>query len=452
MLLLSMALALTGQGARAQDRPAGEPPFPSVPTLVFPAFSRSGANARSDDAKEFRAAALRDLKASGAFHLLNPSGAAAGTQASAPTFWRVAGADLMFRVVSHSMVRGKLLVEGECINLATGAVILKKSFLGQTAVVDRMAHRMVDFLVGRVTGTPGDADSTIVFARATAAGVKEIFGVDRDGRNQRQLTAFGSLTIHPALAADGRLAFVTYKGGPPQIWGQLQPRGPFALLYPKEGQAGMALSDPAWSPDGQRLAFVQESRQGLADIQVLDLRSGKVARLTEGHTSKGPCWNPAGTAIAYISDRDGTPQVFVSALDGKARRLTGDPAPKGCLAWNGKGDRIAYSAVVEGRSAVFTVTPAGTDPRQAWSSPAPIVSLCWAPDGRSLLLGQQAGSASRLRIATLDGRIQDPGVSLDGGEFPQWVQNPAPAEVRTAQGLFPRYPVPGLLGGATMQR
>ena len=447
---IALALSFTALGAQAQDRAAVARPSRALPTLTFPALSLSGPDARSDDAREFHATALRDLKDSGAFQLLNPGRPAAGSGASAFTFSPVPGTDLMLRFVSHSLARGKLLIEGECINVATGAVIVKKSFLGQTAAVDRMAHRMVDFLVGKVTGTPGVADSSLVFARDTAPGIKEIFEMDRDGRNQRQLTAFGSLTLHPAVSSDGKLAFVTYKGGPPQIWGQVQPKGPYQLLYPKDGRAGMALSGLTWSPDGQRLGFVQGSPKGLADILCLELRSSRVAQLTQGgHTTKSPSWSPDGTTIAYLYDRDGAPQVFLMASDGShVRRLTSDPSAKACVSWGVKGDRIAYSALSEGQSDLYTLAPDGTGRQMVLSTPEPVESLCWAPDGRSLLLGSLAGKDSHLRIVGLDGTIQALGGSRDGRQFPQWIQNPAPAVAATPGPSSP-YPVPALLGAAT---
>ncbi len=265
-------------------------------------------------------------------------------------------------------------------------------------------------------------------------------------------TAYGSLTLHPAVASDGKLAFVTYKGGPPQIWGQIQPKGPCQLMYPKDGQAGMELSDLAWSPDGQRLGLVQGSRKGLKDILVLDLRSGRVAQLTQaGHTSWSPSWSPDGTAIAYLSDRDGAPQVYLMASDGnQVRRLTTDPAPKVGVTWSAKGDRIAYSARAAGQSELYTLAPDGTGRQRVLSTPEPVDSLCWAPDGRSLLLGSKAGNDSHLRIVALDGTIQALVESADGRQFPQWIQNPAPAFART-RGPSTPYPIPALLGAASLQ-
>jgi len=445
---LVLALSAPGLQAQAPDKSAAGSPAP-LPTLIFPPLGPSAGDARSDDAKEFHATALRDLKDSGVFRLLTGPRASDGQVGKGS---RVAGGDLMLRFVSHSVARGKLLVEGECINLATGAVVVKKSFLGQTAVVDRMAHRLVDFLVGKVTGTPGVADSSIVFARATAPGIQEIFGADRDGRNQRQLTAFGSLTTYPSMAGDGRLAFVTYKGGPPQIWGQLRPRAPFTLIYPKGSPAGLALSDLAWSPDGQRLCFVQESRKGLSDLQLMDLASGQVTRLTDpGHTSRRPTWSPDGASLAFLSDRDGSSQVYLMASDGShVRRLTGDPAAKESVAWSAKGDRIAYSARLDTGTGLFTIGPDGSGRQQAATVPGALGALCWAPDGRSLLLSLGQGADARLRIAGLDGQLRDFAGGLEGSQFPQWVQNPAPGTARATDPAL-AYPVPALLGAAPLQ-
>jgi TolB protein len=446
-LLLGSALATPRLGAQTPKSLTDAAPFQAKPTLMFPSLSHSGAQAPSDDAKQFRLTALRDLKESGVFHLLTQAATPGGTEVPG----LIPGTQLMLRFASHSMAQGKLLIESECVNVATGAVVLKKSFLGQTAAVDRMAHRLVDFLVDRVTGTPGVADSRIVFSRATAPGIQEIFEADGDGRNPRQLTSFGSLTTHPAIAGDGRLAFVTYKGGPPQVWGQVQAKGPFLLMHPKGSPAGMAISDLAWSPDGRRLCFVQESRKGLKDIHVLDLASGQVTALTEtGHASWNPCWNQDGSSIAYLSDREGAPQVFVMASDGsRVRRLTGDSAPKTSVAWNAKGDRIAYSVKSEAGADLITVAADGGNPRQAASIPGPVTSLCWAPDGRSLLVGLGNGADNRFRIATLDGKLRDLDSELNG-KFPQWVQNPNPGVARRANAAPAPFPVPALVGAAPL--
>jgi TolB protein len=444
VLLALLALAAQPSPARSDDKPGLLRPV--APTLVFLASQLPDAGAPLEAVRRFKATALNDLRESGAFRLLDPATAGRGGDTASLSFWRNAGANLVVRFATRSLAQGKMLIESECINLETGAVLLKKSFTGEAAAATRIAHRLADFLVGKVTGTQGVADSTIVCARPAGPGIKEIFGMDRDGRNPRQLTSFGSLTGHPALATDGRLACVTYKGGPPQIWGQLQPGGPFQQLYPRTGAPGLEISDLAWAPDGSRLAFVQEDRRGLAAIFVLDLRTGQAAPVTpSGRVSRGPCWNPAGTELAYVSDRGGSAQVYLMASDGtRVRRLTEDPAPKTGVAWSAQGDRIAYAARQDGHYELFVTTPAGTGRQKLAASPDPVESLCWAPDGRWLLFDLAARGGSRLRVASLDGKVQDLGDGPIDGQHPQWVQNP-----RALAALTPSptpFPNPGPLG------
>jgi TolB protein len=439
---LALVLVLGGPGVRSQEKPRSG----LRPTLVLLASGLPDAGASLDAVRRFTATALRDLKESGAFHLLD-AGEPRDGDADSLGFWRKAGANLLVRFASRSLAQGRLLIESELINLETGAVVLKKSYMGETAASTRMAHRMSDFVVGKVTGTQGVADSTIVVARATGPGLQEIFGLDRDGRSPRQLTFFNSLTTRPALAADGRLAFVTYKGGPPQIWGQLRPQDRFQRLFPAEGAPGLELSGLAWSPDGTRLCFVQEDRKGQAAIHLLDLRSGRTVQLTgTGHSSSCPSWSPDGAELAFLSDQGGTPQVYRMASDGsRVRQLTSDPGAKTCVAWNAQGDRIGYAAAADGGTGLFIMSADGTGRQKLAASAEPLESLCWAPDGRWLLFGLRAADGARLRVAGLDGKVRDLGDGPGGGQFPQWAQNPVPVAALAQPAQLSASP-PGMRG------
>ena len=420
----ALVLMLQGCNAGAANAPASPPERLSLPTLVYPLGTPLGSHGLPLEMQAFRATALQDLANSKEFSLLDPGAAPAGAEEASSAAWKAAGARYLLRIRAKALREGRVQFEGQCVDLATGRVVLKKSLLGGTRAVQRMAHRLVDVLVEKITGTRGVADSTIVFARQTTPGIQEIFSMDRDGGSLRQMTFFGSLSTHPAISGDGKLALVTYKGGPPELWGQTQPQGPGKRLYPESGTPGLGLSDLAWSPDGKRLAFVQADHKGDMDVYVLELQSNRAIRLTQGgHSNTAPCWNPQGTELAYVSDRAGTPQVFLMGSDGShVRPLTTDAAPKECVAWNASGDRIAYSSRFAGASHLFTSTPGGADRRQVLSSAAAITSLCWAPDGRWLLLGLKQGRESRLRLASLDGSTQDFPGSLGSRACPQWLR------------------------------
>ena len=276
-------------------------------------------------ATEFTAVLKRDLDETGVFAVLQERLPTDGAPAKA---WKEAGAQWLLNLKFNKLATGDLQLEATALDTAAEKGAFSKTFNADKIVPLRyLAHSLADELVGRLTGEKGVASSRIVFVRQLSPGVKELFQVDRDGAGLLQLTRHGSLTLSPSVATDGRLAYVTYKGGAPEIWGQRKKNGPDEKFYPTTGAGGM-VSSPIWSPDGKRLAFVQGDRRGNTDIMVLDLASGRVRRLTDGTCiNTEPSWNPNGTQIAFTSDREGAPQVFLMQDDGSnLRRLTGEGA------------------------------------------------------------------------------------------------------------------------------
>src|SRR5262245_50069492 len=71
-----------------------------------------------------------------------------------------------------------------------------------------IAHRCADEIIFRLGGgIPGIAESQIYFV-STRSGTKEIWSMDYDGANQKQITKLGSLALSPRISPDGaRLAF-----------------------------------------------------------------------------------------------------------------------------------------------------------------------------------------------------------------------------------------------------
>jgi TolB protein len=80
---------------------------------------------------------------------------------------------------------------------------------------------------------------------------------------------------------------------------------------------------PAWSPDGQQIAFVSD-RDGNQEIYMMGADGKTQERLTDNSAFDGmPSWSPNGQQIAFISERDGNPEIYVMYADGSGiQRLT----------------------------------------------------------------------------------------------------------------------------------
>jgi TolB protein len=88
-------------------------------------------------------------------------------------------------------------------------------------------------------------------------------------------------------------------------------------------KSGFYNSSPAWSPSGDRLAWVSRI-DGRYQIVVLDLISGTLSRLTRGNWNhENPAWSPDGRHMVFASNREGIYHIYTMRADGgNIRQLT----------------------------------------------------------------------------------------------------------------------------------
>ena len=124
--------------------------------------------------------------------------------------------------------------------------------------------------------------------------------------------------VAQAAEGNGLIAFVRGVNGKAQIFVMRSDGGGVARI--SDGTASD--NDPAWSPDGTRIAF-ESSRTGDGDIYVMNTNGTGVTKVTgSGAEEAQPTWSPDGTTIAYARCTTGC-SIWSIHVDGtNATRLT----------------------------------------------------------------------------------------------------------------------------------
>ena len=124
-------------------------------------------------------------------------------------------------------------------------------------------------------------------------------------------------------------------------------------------------SDPVWSPDGRKIAFVRLNRR--LGVYVINADGSGVRNLTPkpaGAAYAAPAWSPNGRKIAFASERDGNSEIYVMNADGSGQRsLTGNLAYDGDPAWSPDGQKITFVSNRDGRYEVYVMNADGSGQR-----------------------------------------------------------------------------------------
>jgi Tol biopolymer transport system component len=268
-------------------------------------------------------------------------------------------------------------------------------------------------------------DSSIIVFTSERDGQREIYSMDPDGRNQRNLSNNKAVDSAPALSPDGKLiAFHSDRNGNFDIY-----------VMNADGSNQRQLThdpafdlNPTWSPDGKQLAF-ESARDGNSELYAMNADGSGVRRLTTDPAADfDPAWSPDGTRIAFASRRrGGNNDIYVMNADGSNQKiLDSDPHVEYNPAWSPDSRQIAFHSDREGGSSqIWLINADGTGLERlthtSVSTGASDYNPVWAPDGATLAFQSNLHGNDDIYILNVDGTdltqlTKDPAADL----APDW--------------------------------
>jgi serine/threonine protein kinase len=165
----------------------------------------------------------------------------------------------------------------------------------------------------------GGGAGQIAFA-SDLTGLPQIYLMNSDGTAPRQITDMPEGACQPAWSPDGeRLAFVAPCGGNQEIY---PGAGIFIInadgsdLFPLPSIPGGDF-DPDWSPDGKKIAFTSLRDFNRAQIYEFNLEENTTRSISANTVRDSqPAWSPDGTEIAFVTTRRGPYQIWITDQDG----------------------------------------------------------------------------------------------------------------------------------------
>jgi TolB protein len=367
----------------------------------------------------------RDLDLSGYFEVVSPAryietaGKCGSQEATAYSDWSVIGTEGLVKgevSVSGNMVTARLYLH----DVQKQTVVLAKEYNGDLSQASMVGHRFANEIMKYYTGEYGPFGTQIGFSSRVGR-FKELFVMDMDGSNIRQLTNERGLALSPAWDSTGtKLVYTSYRSRVPDL---------FILDVPSKATRQLT-KDPDLEVGahffGANQIITSRTDGTDGDIVALNSDGSTARRLTPANRAidVSPVPSPDATEVLFCSNRGGGPQIYIMGADGANPRRVSFVTSTYCTspAWSPKGDKIAFVCRADGNFQMFVADKDGGNPIQLTSSGSN-EDPEFSPDGRYLVFATTALGRGVFSLALMrtDGTSMKELTTSRGGDFqPTW--------------------------------
>jgi TolB protein len=323
---------------------------------------------------------------------------------------------------NNQIVLSGWLFDVEQPNVA-GAQLLAKRYFG--SVDDngarKVAHEFACDII-RKFGSECLLGSHIYFV-SDRTGSKEIWSMDPDGSNEKQITHYKSTTITPGVSPDGtKLAFTTFAKGNPSILVFSLDTGRQLLFY---NQKASLNATPAFTPDGKHILYAS-SASGYTNLYMADVDGSHLQPIAQTpKVEVEPKANPkTGSEIIFSSGRSGPQQIWKMRIDGtNVEMLTSGEGDASNPSWHPNGEIIAFSwtkGFEPGNFNIFLMDVASRRIDQLTHGAGRNENPNFAPDGRHMVFASNRRGKMQIFTMLADGTEVKQLTTQGRNEMPIW--------------------------------
>jgi len=178
--------------------------------------------------------------------------------------------------------------------------------------------------------------------------------------------------------------------------------------------------EPAWSPDGTRIAFTSE-KQYIATIWAMDADGSNQTKLTYGYTHSS-AWSPDSTKIFFIGSGGAYAGIYVIDSDGNNQRSLLDIADGyKYLACSPDGTKIAFASLSSGNADIWVMDADGSNQINITNSASDDYSPSWSSDGTKIAFESEQQGNADIWVMDADGSNQINITNSATGDYdPAW--------------------------------
>ncbi len=353
-----------------------------------------------------------DLLRSGMFRAVDaPTGF---DEASRPEWSRLRsmGAESLLTGSINRLADGRFDVRCRLWDAVRTAEIGHQSLIVSSADLRFTAHRIADWVYEKLTGVRGVSATRIGYVTKTTENSVPHFNLwvaDADGENATKALTSSEPIISPAWSPNGQqLAYVSFESRKPVVYVHEVATGKRRVVANFKGSN----SAPAWSPDGRTLV-VTLSRDGGSQMFLIPAAGGGEPRKlsTSSSIDTEAVFAPDGQSIYFVSDRGGSPQIYQMPISGgNAKRVSFSGNYNISPAISPLGDKLAFVSRTGGAFKLM-LQDLASGTVQAVTDTEADESPSFSPNGRQLMYATQIASNNgrwqeALMTSTLDGRVK----------------------------------------------